>query len=214
MKIEEGEDPPDLYLVDQETRIPVEVTRLPRFSIRPNGKLANRITENSLVIDIIKSLNEEISGSLPPNIHVNLIVCAPITRPSRFKNRLRNVILQTDWSECIGSKKTVSVNKIEVILSIHSTDGGPSKIAGIVSNRNMSADIALNARLSLSDSIKRKVIKCANLEQKIWLGILNDESFLTDFANFECAAQEIKMDHDFDKILMISRSGKVEELFI
>lgn len=214
MKIEEGEDPPDLYLVDKEIRIPVEVTRLPRFSIRPNGKLANRMTENSLVLGIIKSLNEEISSNLPLSIQVNLTVYAPISRPYRFKNRLRNVILQTDWSKHVGLKKTVSVNEIEVILSIHSTDGGPSKIVGIVPNRNMSADIALNARLSLSDSIKRKVAKCANIEQKIWLGILDDESYLTDFANFERAAREVKIDHDFDRILMISSGGVVEELFI
>ena len=87
------------------------------------------------------------------------------------------------------------------------------KIVGVIVNDNSNAHILSYAEVILSDRIQDKVEKCKNIPHKgkKWLALLNDY-WLADNDTYSQAIKNISVQHDFEKIYLISVDGTVSEL--
>jgi hypothetical protein len=88
------------------------------------------------------------------------------------------------------------------------------KLHGIVTNQKSNPDILLNARCSLEDRIATKATICDALSLKgaVWLALLNDY-WLADDDTYKRAFKAIAITHPFEKILLVSGSGAVAQLY-
>lgn len=85
------------------------------------------------------------------------------------------------------------------------------KIIGVVINKNVSADIALDARLVLEERIKTKSEMCAQLQKPIWLALLNDY-WLADAGVYTEVYRELNLTHCFERVFLVNDVGTVAEL--
>lgn len=207
----EGDDPPDLYLTVRGSRAGVEVTRLSQFTFEADGGLGNRATEDSFGIRLLNELDATIGPSVPDDVSLLIGLSVPVTNPHRFKKTLTKWVAEVapsvgtsfeDEREIEGSRTTISA-----------TASRPSgkRIVGFVANTNSSADIGLNARLILENRIRTKSQICARLAKPVWLALLNDY-WLADAETYILAGRQLQMRHCFDRLLLVSHAGAVQEL--
>jgi hypothetical protein len=61
----------------------------------------------------------------------------------------------------------------------------------------------LNASHLLIDRIRAKSLRCSGLKKPVWLALLNNY-WLADARTYTKAAQELYLDHCFERIFLIS----------
>jgi hypothetical protein len=71
-----------------------------------------------------------------------------------------------------------------------------------------------NAKIALADRLARKASwsKVAIADES-WLALLNIYGILASADTYRAALQSINVDQDFDRILVVSTSGKVDLLY-
>ena len=183
----EGEDPPDLYLTVENSRIGVEVTRLSQFTIEPDGSLGNRTTQDYFGLRLIDDLNTNVGPSLPDDVSLLIGLWVPVSNAQSFRKGLFEWIAKIAIAPEEGFKQEREIEGSKVSVSLIAERPMGKKIAGFVVNTNSSADIGLNARLVLEDRIRTKSKICASLPRPIWLAVLNDYWLAdadTDLVNF------------------------------
>lgn len=211
--VSDGDDPPDLYLTVDASRVGVEVTRLSQFTFESDGTLGNRKTQDSFGLRLLNELNARVGPSLPGDISLLIGLWVPVSNVKRFRKVL------TEWVEKIASapvKGFTQEREIEgskASISVISAHPSGTKIVGFVTNTNSSPDIALNARLVLEERIHTKSEICSQLPQPLWLAVLNDY-WLADADTYAVAGQYIKRGHCFERIFLVSEKGVVNELSI
>lgn len=207
----DGKDPPDLYLEFGDSRIGVEVTRLTQFTIESDGYLGNRTTQDFFGINLLNKLNADIGPTLPDGISLLVGLEMPIQNPSKYRKTLRTWVARVATAPVLNDKEERDIQGSKTWISVIPARPSGKKIVGIVSNRNSSADIGLNARLILEDRIRTKSDICAPLKKPIWLALFNDY-WLADNDTYASAAREIKGDHCFERIFLVSEDAVVSEL--
>lgn len=207
----DGEDPPDFYLAFEESRIGVEATRLSQFTIKSDGSLGNRRTQDSFGVRLIEELNTKIGPSLPNEISLLIFLWLPVSKPSKFRKDLFKWVTEIAAApeKVIREEKQVYGSK--TIISVMPARPSGKKIVGCVANNNSSPDIGFNARIILENRIRVKSEICSSLPRPIWLALLNDY-WLADTKSFMLAYQQIKLSHCFQRIFIVSDDGTVDEL--
>jgi hypothetical protein len=209
--VREGEDPPDLYLAVEGSRVGVEVTQLSQFTFGRDGSFGNRNTQDSFGVRIIEDLNTKLGAVLPADVGLLIGLWVPVPHAQRFRKRLTEWITSIAEAPEKGFKEEREIEGSKVCVSVISERSLGKKITGFVVNNNASADIGLNARLVLQDRVRSKDYICARLPKPIWLAVLNDY-WLADPETYTVAARQLRMEHCFGRIFLVSDNGAVNEL--
>lgn len=209
----DGEDPPDLYLSFGGTRIGVEVTRLSQFTFEPDGTLGNRATQDFFGLRLIEELNSKIGPLLPSDTSLVVGLWVPVESAARFRKSLIAIVTKIAQTPKHGLQQDLEIEGTKISISVIPERPTGKKIVGFVVNKNSSADIGLNARLVLEDRIRTKSAICAFLPKPIWLAVLNDY-WIADVESYDTACRQLCIAHCFERILLVSDVGAVNELTV
>jgi hypothetical protein len=207
----DGEDPPDLYVVNRTSRIGVEVSRLSQFTLESDGTTDNRATQDAFGLRVLQELNSQIGPALSNDVSLFLGLEVPVSNPSRFRRALIAWVRELAAAPVIGPSYRRKIEGSEVSISVCRERPSRNKIGGFIVNKNSSSDISLNARMVLEDRIQEKDRICRSLSGPIWLALINDY-WLADVNTYNAAYKAVGYQHCFERILLVSTNGTVDEL--
>lgn len=214
-KAQEGEDPPDIYLIINNKKIAVEITRLTPISFNQNGVAQNRNTQDCFAAKLINKFDSKLRDTIPSEMDISLTVYVPVTNPRKYKKILfKYLTKKLEDGVTVGEKEEVELSGSKVRVSfIPRRDQSPEKIVGIIVNRNSNADILKNAKVILEDRILVKVEKCERIQFQglKWLALFNDY-WLANYNTYAQALSNISVKHDFESIFIISDEGQVNRI--
>lgn len=209
----DGEDPPDLYLTVGKSRVGVEVTQLSQFTFEPDGTLGNRTTQDFFGLRLVDEINTKVGPLLPADVGLLIGLWVPVSNAARFRKGLTEWVTKVALAPEKGFAQEREIEGSKTSISVIPERPSGKKITGFVVNTNSSADIGLNARLVLEDRIRTKTETCAPLPKPIWLAVLNDY-WLADADTYAVASQQIKLNHCFERIFLVSDRGTVNEIAV
>lgn len=212
--VNDGDDPPDVYLTIGESAIAVEISQLTPVMILSDGSIENRTTPDISGISLLDKLDQEFReqlNSVSLLIHLKL----PVPNYNEFKKGLRNTLISLisasipdQWQEYDVAGNMVGVTRTETNLN------SEKRIIGFVENIYSNPSIAMNAEAILLNRIETKELICSEISWtgERWLALLN-RYWLADIDSYRRAYNSTKTNHNFSKILYISGSGSVHELY-
>lgn len=214
--VSDGENPPDLYLIVGMSRISVEVTRLSQPAIESDGTPGKqtRATQDSFGQRLLDQLDATVGPSLPDDVTLQIGLYVPVPNPRRFQKDLTKLVTKIASAPQKGLEQETEIAGSRVSIWVSPERPSEKKIVGYVVSTNSSANVGLNARLMLEDRISTKSKVCASLPKPIWLALLNDSYWLADAHTYAVAGRQLKLDHCFECIFLVSDRGTVNELTV
>jgi hypothetical protein len=213
---EEGENPPDAYLLIGERRIAVEISTLVQLVADRSGHLASRNSQDAGAISLANSLNKRLGELFTGSRGVMITFFTPIRNFRKFGARL-----EAELRKVIARKETPP-EPVDLVSGIDSAmiyihkewTPGRKRVVGAVFNRRSSADILANATHSLRDRLESKAAwSRATPGKESWLALLNVYDLLADADTYRQALTEVDVGHNFDRIVVVSTRGAVETIF-
>lgn len=207
-----GEDPPDAYLMMNNREIAVEISTL--MESRPDGRggavpWASDVMSPARLVDELK---EELTDEIPDGRGVILVCKYPFLNKRAvkgpLKTRIRDLLSHPSAQRI---RETFSGNEIEISIS----NSGAKDVAGVIVRSSLPInDILTTAWCILEERIAAKAETCRPLkfDHSIWLALRNGYP-LADVERYLRAMRMFSVDHPFEKILLVSRDGSVDELF-
>jgi hypothetical protein len=162
---------------------------------------------------LIEDLNTEIGPLLPAETHLFVGLSVPVRNAARFRKGLTAFARRVAQNPKMGSHEEMEIDGSEASVTVTPQQPSAKKIGGYVANENSSADIGLNCRLILEYRIRTKSAICEKLPQPIWLAMLNDY-WITNATSYELEASKLRIEHCFQRLLLVSDRGVVTELKI
>jgi len=223
IKIIEGEDPPDFYVLYNGKKILLEVTRADPIFVDEKG-VGNRNTSDISLIRLCNKLNVELGSKIDSQKTLCLSINGPINNFSKFKKSLNQKI----WSIVNDRNQLENLYNVPVNINIENEsiqiniiDSTPENkricgFIGVASSKNV-FNICRQASLILDQRIAEKEKKMEYINGLKWLGekwlaILNDY-FLASSETYIRAIEENKTPHTFSKILLVEEECRVTEIF-
>jgi len=208
----EGEDPPDIYVKINGETIAVEITRLSPVSFGEDGIVQNRNTQDYFGINFCNELDSKLKKDVPPEVDVLLTLYVPVENVRKYKKQLHESLKETIAKGTkIGDRSELNIAGAKVKISIiPNRKYSQKKIVGEIVNENSSVHIQSNAEIILAGRLLDKVEKCKNIKHKgsKWLALLNDY-WLADHENYTLDLDNITVQHNFERIFVISATGQV-----
>lgn len=208
-----GEDPPDVYLTNNNSEIAVEISTLTQHVQGKNGQAVPRLSQDSGVLRLCDELDNELRDFIQPDEHISLTLYAPINKLRKFKTKLKENLIEILKSKTTGG---IELKIGEKVVKVHIVKGRrPSgkKIVGIVANENSTAHITSNAAFILNDRISKKSEKCSMVQHRpIWLALFNDY-WLSEPDTYVNAMKQNQDCHPFEKIFIITGNKKVHLIY-
>jgi hypothetical protein len=209
-----GDDPPDIYLCFDNEDISVEITALVQLISDERGTRP-RHSDDMYAVNAVKRLNRDFGEVVAPGTSISLYLTLPLTKPAQTFTHLKKelqLLIRTHGPADLEIAFVVHGNTIKVIQHTHGHLGA-DKISGIFPHRHSSPDITANCIRSLEDRIQTKAAKCRKVAQRgrIWLALLNDY-VPAENDSFVYAYKQVRIQHPFEKIFLISSSGEVDQL--
>ena len=211
----DGEDPPDGYLLLNNRKIAVEVTKLVEH-INENGKRRSRLADDVPISNIVEQLNEEIGNLIPNNRWIHLVIPSPIKGINEFKKELTRIIINM-----IAIKRYNAVIDIlgyVVAINLYKCQQPPKiKVVQAIDTKFASTNIEENTLFLLENRIRIKNQICnanANTYDGIdeyWLALFNTYC-MADIDSYRAAYESLKLEHDFSKIYLIDGYRRVYKL--
>ena len=208
----DGEDPPDGYLLLNNRRIAVEVTKLVEH-INENGKRRSRLADDVPISNIVEQLNEEIGHLIPKNRWIHLVIPSPIKGINEFKKSLSRIIISM-----IATKRYDAVIDIlgyVVSINLYKCQHPPKiKLVQAIATKFASTNIEENTLFLLENRIRIKNQKCnANGGvDEYWLALFNTYC-MADIDSYRSAYESLKLEHNFSKIYLIDGYRHVYKLY-
>ncbi|MDP2606666.1 MAG: hypothetical protein Q8S00_29355 [Deltaproteobacteria bacterium] len=208
-----GEEPPDYYFIIDGARIAVEVSQLTPVSYDKKGRVKNRLTEDSYSMDLCDELDRKFRSRFHPNLALLLHIHGPIKQPRTFRKQMERLIeavagdqrVKIGWRRCYD----VAGEKVRVIAIPPRLDPY-KKILGIIDNRDSAAYVGVNAQIILGNRI---LAKQATMAKKSWNGpkwlVLLNQYWLADAASYRQDANELGIEHDFERVFLVEDTGRV-----
>lgn len=206
-----GDDPPDLVLFLDGDRIGVEVTRLSQFTIRPDGSLGNRATDDSFGLRTVDALNTKFGSTLPDDVDLFIRVKMPVQSGGKFKSKLTAWVQEIVASPEVGLEYERVIEGSSVRIGAIKRRNSEKRIVGFIGNEHSSPHVGLNALLLLEDRIATKHEICSGLPGPVWLALLNDY-WLADAGSYQLAMEKLTIQHCFERIFLVRDDGHVSEL--
>jgi hypothetical protein len=229
--IEEGNDPPDIYLTINGGRIAIEITDIDQ------NVLKDRRTIDNGYLKFIDNLDKEFGSLVDKDkklilfFHHNYVKVSAINK--KFKRYLKSLIAKNGLK--IGADIEDYIDDVSFKISVVSmSTNGKRKIAGAVmpfggkvkKSRNIHTMLETISDCHLlgqtynivQNRIVDKSIKCKDIEKPVWLALCdNYYNKFTDFntqehfEHYKDVFKDIKEIEVFEKILVIFENGDVME---
>lgn len=229
--VEEGDDPPDIYLRLNDRRIAIEITDIDQ------NVLKDRRTIDNGYLKFIDNLDKEFGSLIDKDkklilfFHHNYVKVSAISR--KFKTYLKSLIAKNGLK--IGTDIEDYIDDISFKISVVSmSTNGKRKIAGspmpfggkVKKSRNIHTMFETISDCHLlgqtynivQDRIVDKSIKCKDIEKPVWLALCdNYYNNFTDFntqehvEHYKDVFKNIKDIEVFEKILVIFENRDVLE---
>jgi len=209
----DGEDPPDGYLLLNNRKIAVEVTKLVEH-INENGKRRSRLADDVPISNIVEQLNEEIGNLIPKNRWIHLVIPSPIKGINEFKKELTSIIINM-----IVTKRydvVIDILGYVVAINLYKCQHPPKiKVVQAIATKFASTNIHENTLFLLENriSIKNKICNAnanANIDE-YWLALFNTYC-MADIDSYRGAYESLKLEHNFSKIYLIDGYRHVYKL--
>lgn len=206
-RVEEGENPPDGYLVQTDRSIAVEVTRLIEHVPGERGAYSRK-ADDEPAHNLIEELIEEIGDCIPQAMYLLVILYTPLNNIRKTRVQLREVVLS--MVEKNEDEKEAEIYSNRIVLSFYKgeRDSG-QKIVGVFPNKKSSSDIGKNTGFLLSKAITEKEVRRKSYEggSEYWLVLLN-EYWIAGDSSYQVAYESLKIEHDFEKVILINRRNR------
>jgi hypothetical protein len=206
-----GEYPPDAYLMMDNRKVAVEISTL--IDSRPNGRggTVSRASDVMPASQLVNEVEEELRDEIPEGRGVSLVLKSPFLNKRAVKGPLKARIrdlLSHPTAQRI--QETFSGNEIEISIS----NNGAKNIVGLIVPSSLPRyDLLTTAWCILEERIAAKAETCRALkfDHPIWLALRNGYP-PADVEMYRQAMNLFSVNHPFEKILLISRDGTVDEL--
>jgi len=208
----DGEDPPDGYLLLNNRKIAVEVTKLVEH-IDENGKRRSRLADDVPISNIVEQLNEEIGSLIPKNRWIHLVIPSPIHEIHEFKKGLTRTILNMISTKTHDAVIDILGNVVSINLYKCQHPTKTKMIQSIVT-KFASSNVQENTRFLLENRIRIKNQKC-NADGDVdeyWLALFNTYC-MADVKSYRIAYDSLKLEHNFSKIYLIDGYRRVYKLY-
>lgn len=207
----DGEDPPDGYLLLNDRRIAVEVTKLVEH-INENGKRRSRLADDVPISNIAEQLNEELHNLIPKNRWVHLVIPSPIAGINEFKKQLARIIINMIVTKTYDA--VIDILGYIVSINLYKCKHPPKrKVIQAIATQYASTNIQENTLFLLENRITIKNKKC-NVNGDIdeyWLALFNTYC-MADVNSYRGAYDSLKLKHNFSKIYLIDGYRRVYKL--
>ena len=207
----DGEDPPDGYLLLNNRKIAVEVTKLVEH-INENGKRRSRLADDVPISNIVAQLNEEIGNLIPNNRWIHLVIPSPIKGINEFKKELTRIIINMITTKTYEA--VIDILGYVVAINLYKCQQPPKvKVVQAIATQFASTNIHENTVFLLENRISTKNQKCnANGEvDEYWLALFNTYC-MADIDSYRGAYESLQLDHNFSKIYIIDGYRRVYKL--
>jgi hypothetical protein len=208
-----GQDPPDAYLTVNNREVAVEISTL--MESRPDGRggavsWASDIMSPARLADELK---DELRDEIPDGRGVILVCKYPFLNKRAVKGplkaRIRDLLSHPNAQSV---RETFSGNEIEISIS----NDGAKDVTGLIVRSSLPLDDLLTTAWCILEArITAKGEKCRALkfDHPIWLALRNGYP-LADVETYRGGMNMFSANHPFEKILLISRDGSVDELWV
>jgi hypothetical protein len=209
-----GKDSPNAYVTAAGKRIAVEVTALRREIAEPGCLTKPRLRFDRVALRVVEDLRAALRELVPDDQAVILTITAPIRLASKTTAALKDRI-----KACLACrpaeaeiKDTIHGNQIRIRL-VKDAPWRVSKVIGFVHNPGSDPDVLLNLTQLLVQHIGSAAGKCAPKEfaGDRWLVIAHEDGF-PHIETYRHIYSQLSISTDFQKILMVLSSGRVETL--
>ena len=207
----DGEDPPDGYLLLNNRKIAVEVTKLVEH-INENGKRRSRLADDVPISNIVAQLNEEIGNLIPNNRWIHLVIPSPIKCINEFKKELTRIIINMITTKTYEA--VIDILGYVVAINLYKCQQPPKvKVVQAIATQFASTNIHDNTVFLLENRISTKNQKCnANGEvDEYWLALFNTYC-MADIDSYRGAYESLQLEHNFSKIYIIDGYRRVYKL--
>ena len=208
----DGEDPPDGYLLLNNRRIAVEVTKLVEH-INENGKRRSRLADDVPISNVVEQLNEEIGNLIPKNRWIHLVIPSPIKRINEFKKELTRIILNMIATKT--HEAVIDILGYVVSINLYKCQQPPKKkVVQSIATKFASTNIQENTQFLLQNRIIIKNQKCnpTGEADEYWLALFNTYC-MADVESYRGAYDALKLEHNFNKIYLIDGYRRVYKLY-
>jgi hypothetical protein len=157
-------------------------------------------------------LDNELQGKIPWGYGVALILKWPFANKRTVKPILKREILKLLTNGASTHNVTIEGNEIQIKIRFHGD--GPGSVYAVGEPFALPPDDQTIAWCALEERIKAKEEKCRPLKFNgpVWLALF-DIYRLADVETHRRAMGKFSVNHPFDKILLVSGDGSVDELF-
>ena len=204
-----GEDPPDVYLMQGNSEVAIEISTLTQHVSDKSGVPVPRLSQDTGIVRFCDELDRELGSTIQPDKYIILTLHTPVDRLRQFKKILKDTltdIANSEESEEISLDISGNLVKVNVVKGARSSG---KKVVGIVANRNSIPNIKSNVDFILAHRIKDKTKKCSKITHRpLWLALFNDY-WLADQNSYKQAMQQYTESHPFEKIYLISGNKEV-----
>jgi hypothetical protein len=207
----EGENPPDAYIDLGDRSVALEVTRLSPYSVGPDGKRHNRVTQDEWSLRLVEWLNEQLAPSLQGHPGILISVTVPIQGVKRARSEMRSwlqrmaPLLDHKWQHMPYFEGAIEARRL--------AEPRPSgrKVVGLVWNSGADPFIARNAEELVRDRVREKEHRLHDFPGERWLGLLNDY-WLAGAETYSAVMDELNQPHGFSAVLLVERPRRVTVL--
>jgi hypothetical protein len=207
---EQGNDPPDAYMMVGGKRVAVDITSLKRRGTGPGNAARIRLRFDRVATRLIDHLQTAVGETVPDGTTVLLTITAPIRLPSKTAASLEDKIhtLLGRGPSGRSEKDTIHGNRVEIRLSRDESERAP-KMIGFVHNADSDPLLLFNMTRELLDLFSaengRQAPRAAG---ERWLVVISAGGF-SCLEAYRYIYSQLRIAAAFDKILMVFGDGRV-----
>lgn len=215
-KIENGNDPPDCYLLIHGQKIPLEITQLTSITFNSRGEPTNRLSQDVPLARICDELNQQYGDLVDEGKQLGLHIIGPADHPRLFQKELARMLPEiiNEIRKSHDGKMTHIIDGVPVEFRLYDErHKSANPIACIIQNARAENDLQRNASEMLRERISKKARKLEDFFAKgqVWLALYNRD-ILLDEIDYQVAYESLDLEHRFERVFIILSNGDVHEL--
>jgi hypothetical protein len=210
---EEGEDPPDAYIMVAGKRVAVDITTIKLHGTGLGNAAKPRLRFDKVATRLIEYLQATLGETVPNGMTVLLTITAPIRLPSKtaasLKDRIQTLLGRGSPSR--DEEDTFHGNRVQIRL-LRDDSGRAPRMIGFVHNSDTDPLLLLDLTRELLELFSAEAGRRApRLAGDRWLVVIGAGGFACLEA-YRYIYSQLHMATDFKKILMVFGDGRVGTL--
>jgi hypothetical protein len=211
---QEGEEPPDAYVLLAGRRIAVDVVMIAGASGKRTGAPEARLREDAVVRRVLPRIENAVCLAVPVGKTFTFTINAPIREPAKLIAALTKMLLTHVESSAgqVEKKVTILGNRVQFCIS----EDGPRRttaVTGFVFGNSPPLDVLVDAIRNVSAIVTAQAQKHIPpaFSGDRWL-VLAGSGFAADARTYRRICSVLRLPQTFQKILMAREGERIEIL--